>query len=474
MYTKKLPLTLLLPLLTLACPDVTDEGGGSDGVVDDSVSCTLDAECLNGQVCYEDACVDENSIPVLDAGSNDNPPSASDLLEVEITSPNDTGTAFASETISFSGTITATDGDTGNLTVQFSSSVNGDLETNFDPTTGIATASTVLPAGNHTISLTATRGAEQTVAQVNITICDYLMNEDFTDSLDNTIWKIYGDAQHMADGYLEMTNNQRNKYGKIYNIDKVVSPGSLTAHFRIYTGPNDLNGADGFAMNIIEALSPSELDDILDCMGGIGNAFSAALQTCALTEGELLTKNTFSIEFDTFANGFMCNTPQNGPTDPTCEDHIAITLNGNAMPFYWLPANWGDHEPCIGEGESGEGWFNSEGCRSGLECIEGTCIPVHPWNDRTHLGYGVPAEDAPRFWAAMDNIEDSQWHDVSVYLTPGQARVTFDGEEVINASVPDFDFKGGYVGFTGGSGGSSNYHRFDDLRVEGACVYTGP
>ena len=171
MHTRTLTLIPLLLPLTLACPDATDEGGGSDGVGDDSVSCTLDAECLNGQACYEGACVDENSIPVLDAGSNDNPPPASDLLEVEITSPNDTGTAFASETISFSGTVTATDGDTDNLTVQFSSSVNGDLETNFD-FTGIATASAVLPRAI-TISLTATRGAEQTVAQVNITICDY-------------------------------------------------------------------------------------------------------------------------------------------------------------------------------------------------------------------------------------------------------------------------------------------------------------
>ena len=49
----------------------------------------------------------------------------------------------------------------------------------------------------------------------------------------------------------------------------------------------------------------------------------------------------------------------------------------------------------------------------------------------------------------MSNIEDSQWHDVEVSLQDGSARVTFDGEEIINAQVPDFVFKGGYLGFTG-------------------------
>ena len=143
-----------------------------------------------------------------------------------------------------------------------------------------------------------------------------------------------------------------------------------------------------------------------------------------------------------------------------------INLNGSGMPYFWLPAGWGDYEACTGTA-------NDE-CKAGLDCINEICKPMWPWNDREHLGYGPPSDDAPRFWAAMENLEDSLWHEVTVSLQDGSARVTFDGEEIINAQVPEFTFKGGYLGFTGGSGAATNYHRFDDLKVEGLCIYNGP
>ena len=456
-----------------ACPENSDGTADNEPQVteDEETSCSFDEQCFNGQTCYEGDCIDDDLVPVavLDAGSL--PPTNSSAIEVVFLAPADRSTAYAYEAVELSGTVLVVDGDAEGLVVSFTSSLDGALETAYDADNGEASATVALSPGTHTLTLTGSRGAENTSATVSITVCDYLINEDFADALNPDDWKVYGDAQRMADGYLEMTNNQNNRYGKIYYVAQTVNAGSLTAHFKIYTGPNDATGADGFSVTIVDALSVADLEKTLSCMGGIGNAFTLAAETCNSTAEELMTKNTFSIEFDTFANGFFCNTPQNGPTDPTCEDHIAINLNGSAMPYYWLPEGWGDYEDCLEPGESGDGWYDSDGCRAALDCENGTCLPVFPWFDRQVLGYGVPDEDTPRFWAAMGNIEDSQWHDVSVFLTAGQARVTFDDEEIINATVPEFDFKGGYLGFTGGSGGASNYHRFDDVRIEGTCTY---
>ena len=328
-----------------------------------------------------------------------------------------------------------------------SSSIDGDLEVTFDASTGLVSGQVTLSSGNHLLKLLAVRGEESDVAGVNITVCDYEIDEDFSTPPDSTNWRIFGDAMHVADGYLEMTNNQPNKYGKIYNIAQRVNPGALEASFKVYTGPNDANGADGFTMTIVDAPSFTALEKILGCSGGMGNAFSPNMPDCTMTVDELAATNSFTIRFDTFPNGWLCNHPQNGPTDPTCEDHVGINLNGSGMPYFWLPAGWGDYEACTGPA-------NDE-CKAALDCIEGICKPIWPWLDREFLGYGPPSEDAPRFWSAMSNIEDSQWHDVEVSLQDGSARVTFDGEEIINAQVPDFVFKGGYLGFTGGSGAAA-------------------
>ena len=463
--TKKIkfmfPLWVILSLI--GCPDPEGPTSAKDAAPADT-TCMIDEECFNGQHCEDGICVaDNHETNTNDAGITT---VSSDLINIQFTAPTDRSTAYRWDTITITGAVTTTDGNTEGLTVSLASSLDGPLDVTFDATTGTVNGSISLSEGNHLLKLLVERGEESDVDGVNMTICDYEMNEDFTDAPDPTNWRIFGDAMHVSEGYIEMTNNQQNKYGKIYNIAQRVNPGALETSFKVYTGPNDANGADGFTMTIVDAPSFTELEKILNCSGGMGNAFSINMAGCTMTAEELAIINTFTIEFDTFPNGWLCGHGQNAPTDPTCEDHVSINLNGSGMPYFWLPAGWGDYEPCTGPA-------NNE-CRAALECIDGMCEPTLPWFDREFLGYGPPSEDAPRFWAAMDNIEDSQWHDVEVSLQDGSARVTFDGEEIINAQVPAFVFKGGYLGFTGGSGAATNYHRFDDLKVEGTCTYNGP
>ena len=41
----------------------------------------------------------------------------------------------------------------------------------------------------------------------------------------------------------------------------------------------------------------------------------------------------------------------------------------------------------------------------------------------------------------------------------------------VDGDVPELHSFQGYIGFTGSTGGSTNYHRFDELKVEQECVF---
>ena len=172
----------------------------------------------------------------------------------------------------------------------------------------------------------------------------------------------------------------------------------------------------------------------------------------------------------------LCAKHPSTPIDPTCQDHVAITRNGSAMPFSGFQKTGEITKHVVRPVVHGPPMITEKQMAVSTVWIVKTIFvcPFTRGGTRELLGYGPPAEGAPRFWAELGNIEDSQWHDVHIVLDGTNARVTFDGVEVINATVPAFEYKGGFLGFTGGSGAIGNYHRFDELKVKGTCVYTGP
>jgi len=72
-------------------------------------------------------------------------------------------------------------------------------------------------------------------------------------------------------------------------------------------------------------------------------------------------------------------------------------------------------------------------------------------------------------WTETPTLENNAWHDIVLRIEGIHVTVLMDGVTVIDADAPGLDFKGGYIGFTGSTGGSTNYHRIDDLRIVQAC-----
>lgn len=72
-------------------------------------------------------------------------------------------------------------------------------------------------------------------------------------------------------------------------------------------------------------------------------------------------------------------------------------------------------------------------------------------------------------WTDTPTLENNAWHDILLRIEGIHVTVIMDGVTVIDADAPGLDFKGGYIGFTGSTGGSTNYHRIDDLRIVQAC-----
>ena len=119
----------------------------------------------------------------------------------------------------------------------------------------------------------------------------------------------------------------------------------------------------------------------------------------------MLGRHAFHIEFDTWYNQF--NGGNEFHTDPTRQNHVAITLDGDP----------GNH---------------------------------------------VAVAETPA-------IEDNAWHEVELVIRGDRVRVELDGRSVIDQRVEGLDFKGGYIGFSGTTGYYTNFHRFDDLRTRPAC-----
>lgn len=369
--------------------DTTAADTAGEETMGDDVDPATDADAAaDGDAAPSDA------EPPEDVGPN--------LVTAEITAPGSGATYELGYVFNAVGTV----GDPGfpaeELTVSWRSTIDGELWSGPAEPDGTTTYRVRgLSEGRHRLELVATNPLGQSANDlIDIGICSWGVPEAFDADIESSNWQIYGDAYWDEGGWLEMTGLGTGKRGAIFNTGDPVSPGDVQIRFRIFTGGGAGSGADGFAMSIFEASSVAELETWIGDFSSGGCLGYGITGQC----GSYEDIEAFHLEFDTWYN-----TPgdNSGVQDPTEQNHIAVTLNGN------------------------------------------------------------PAEHV--LWAEVPTLEDEAWHEVEVQIDGSRVTVRLDGETIISDPVPGFRFKGGFIGFTGTTGLYTNWHRFDDLQILEEC-----
>lgn len=330
-------------------------------------------------------------------------------LRATITAPSDRSGFRAGDEVTFEGTVLLDGAPATAAIVQWYSDREGFLD-DAPPTAdgSVSFTTDILAPGEHIVTLEAEIPGVGTVTDaVTVGICGFPEAFTFDTDLPPGEWEVIGDASRDSRGWLEMTQNIRDRRGAILYTGNPISQGDIRIRFDISTGQcNDpgvcsssATGADGFAVSIIETSTVDDVRGILERAqggGGLGYGVSGGYGTEDIT--------AFHIEFDTWYN--QLNDAEYH-TDPTTENHIGITLNGD-------PGN--------------------------------------------HI-----------LWAALPNLEDNNWHSVAIDVIGSTVTVRFDDVVVAEEEVEGLIFKGGWLAFTGVTGYYSNYHRFDNLVITEAC-----
>ncbi len=306
------------------------------------------------------------------------------------------------------GTATDTLFTPTELTVQWASNVDGELGTSVPDASGnVSLNLTKLSSGPQTISLTVSDpSGSMNIDTVDIGVCAWGKPDTFDTVVTGGKWKTYGDAYFDPGGWLEMTGNVQSKKGAIFNTVDFVSPGDVQLSFKIATG-GYLTSSGQLKGADGFALSVVDVKTVAELENYIATAGAGGCLGYGVS-GDC-KQNGQSMAIDAFH--IEIDTWQNtgDPNwDPTPDNHIGIMQNGDASNHY--------------------------------------------------------------LWASVPFIEDLNWHPVTVEIKKDVVRVTVDGNEVMNKAIPNFKFRGGFIGFSGTTGWATNFHRFDDLQILQQCL----
>ena len=214
----------------------------------------------------------------------------------------------------------------------------------------------------------------------------------------------------------------------IFLIGAPFNPGDLDVRFQIASGACDEIGtcmgqeiADGYAMSIWN-IGIDQIDDLWGLLGIGGNG--ASLSINRLNELGLSERpEGLTIEFDTYPN----SCPNNGFYDPVQAPHVEIYFDGR---YYMSEDDLTREERCM---------------------------------------ITMPGDAYPGYWSETPQLRDNQWHDVRVVIQGNQIQVFLDEQSVVDTHIPDFEFKGGVLAFSGGSGAVPAFQRFDNLLIGSEC-----
>ena len=270
------------------------------------------------------------------------------------------------------------------LEVEWSSDVDGFIDKPDVEADGSSEAKWRSPRtpGDHTLTVTVTDTCGLS-ASATVKVCQ---QAGFDESLlDIESWSFAGEARwDPVNDWLELTDDRMNIVGGAFTSAKAVSGDTLEITFLFYIG--DGTGADGISLT---ALNTNVATSYIGGSGcGIGYGGDAPC-----TDGPALPG--WSLEVDTWYNEGQ---------DPTSEDHIMFTFNGDV--------------------------------------------------------------DDPAAWAILPEMEDNGWHTMRVVVDAPHVLAEIDGVPYIDQNITGgtFDFPAA-IGFTAGTGSVTNFHLIDSLVV---------
>ena len=270
------------------------------------------------------------------------------------------------------------------LSVEWVSSMDGSLQFQQPDSSGIASwmwESTARSDGNHLLELFATDSCGN-LGKIDIGICQ---QAGYTvDQLDISTWQFRGAAQwDIANDWLQLTQPDPYLVGSAFQTASAVPADSVSISFLFYIG--DGTGADGFSLTALDSNRMSSFLGGSGCGLGYGGGNSC-------TQGPALPG--WTVEVDTYYNAEV---------DPTAEDHVAFTFDGDIGNF--------------------------------------------------------------QAWTPLPEMEDTGWHSMTVEVNSPAVKVSIDGVTYIDQTFSgNFNFPA-YVGFTAGTGGLTNSHLIDSLEV---------
>ena len=236
-------------------------------------------------------------------------------------------------------------------------------------------------SGYHNIEVSVVDSCNNITTET-VSICQQLTYD--ANALDVNTWNFEGNASWDAtNNWVELTPAQRWQVGTAFSTGQEVPSGWIDIEFDFYIG--DGSGADGISLTALD------VDRKTTYLGGTGCGIGYG-GDAPCTDGPALPG--WSIEVDTYYNGGY---------DPTSEDHVMFTFDGDV--------------------------------------------------------------DDPAAWAVLPEMEDTGWHTMAVRVQQPYVQVSIDGVMYIDQEIPGFYDFDAYIGFTAGTGDFTNRHLIKDLVV---------
>ncbi len=282
------------------------------------------------------------------------------------------------------GSATDAEDPAETLSVEWLGGVDGLIGSGSPAADGTTTwnwAASSRSAGPQGVTLTATDACGAT-GSASTDICQDGANT--YDALALSAWHYEGSAAWDAgSSNLLLTPATTNQVGSAFETSSPVNADNVDIDFYVYIGGG--TGADGLSLTALDTARYATFLGGTGC--GIGYGGSA---DC--TAGPALPG--WTLEIDTYYNGGV---------DPTAEDHLAFTFDGDV--------------------------------------------------------------DAYQAWATLPEMEDTGWHYVEVSVVAPHVSVAIDGVLYLDQDIPGNYAFSAFVGFTAGTGGETNEHRIDELTV---------